>query len=61
MSYSTVIYTVKMESVFQITIFGLKILCEQLDKCSNKDLLMKTLVDIMQNLTAYVRNNSVIY
>ena len=51
---------VKMESVLQITIFGLKVLSEQLDKCFNKDLLMKTLVDIMQNLTAFVRNNSVI-
>jgi hypothetical protein len=52
---------VRMESVYEITIFGLKILCEQLDKCSNKDLLMKTLVDIMKNLTAFVRNSSVIY
>jgi hypothetical protein len=52
---------VKMESVFRITIFGLKILSEQLDKCSNNDLLMRTLVDIMQNLTTFVRNDSVIY
>ena len=50
-----------MESVYKITIFGLKVLSEQLDKCSNKDLLMKTLVDVIQNLTAFVRNNSVIY
>ena len=50
-----------MGSVYKITIFGLKVLSEQLDKCSNKDLLMKTLVDVIQNLTAFVRNNSVIY
>ena len=50
-----------MESVYKITILGLKVLSEQLDKCSNKDLLMKTLVDVIQNLTAFVRNNSVIY
>ena len=61
MSYLTIIYMVKMESVFRITIFGLKILSEQLDKCSNNDLLMRTLVDIMQNLTTFVRNDSVIY
>jgi len=29
------------------------LLSEQLDKCSNKDLLMRTLVDIMQNLTEF--------
>ena len=61
MSFSTTDYIVKMESVYKITIFGLKVLSEQLDKCSNKDLLMKTLVDVIQNLTAFVRNNSVIY
>ena len=50
-----------MESVYKVTIFGLKVLREQLDKFSNKDLVMKTLVDVSQNLTAFVRNNSVIY
>ena len=50
-----------MESVYKITILGLKVLSEQLDKFSNKDLVMKTLVDVIQNLTAFVRNNSVIY
>merc|ERR1739838_899954 len=29
------------------------LLSEQRDKCSNKDLLMRTLVDIMQNLSEF--------